>query len=626
MPQHIGQYSQIERLPGYTVDQDLTDLHSINARESLGVESIRNVEKFVNVSNVRPLTVLSDGKLYGANDTEDIYVSDDDGDSWTLVSNGLSGTIRCIRQLGDGEVLVSTSSALQKSSGWPNSPTWSSVLSVTNGIFLEWGVKTYPGSNKCAASEYDGDYLGSKVWISDDDGDTWTEVFSVAAGYHIHGVERDQWANWRIFVCYHRGPGSDPNKPNNDENGTWYSDNGGTTWNRVPFQSEYTIDADEGGTSHPDPTTIDALERGVVFGSDHPPNGIWILPRVPNTNPEWYIRPVLIHRDKSVSLSGVARKGVLGSDGILYVGFNSISPQEGYLDATDGVGAWTVYTTEEGGPSPNPAGVTSSGKLILRVGSDTVRTDEPKRSVPTIDQLGNNAGGIFGGINAEAGKGSINTAVAIGQARATGDSSSEFAGGSVAVGFGANAPGTNGVSVGPQSASGIRGVSVGGGAKSSRNGYASGWNANSVTTSSVGAYASGKDANTGGYARGTAVGNATSIRLTNGTAIGHGASADLDGTATGYSSDAERNSVANGSQAHCTGWFSVCVGASSNCPHENSVVVGYDTDSTADFQVMVGGRDVEITDSAKGLVLQSPDGTRWRVTIDNTGTLQTASL
>jgi hypothetical protein len=449
MPQHIGQYSQIERLPGYTVDQDLTDLHSINARESLGVESIRNVEKFVNVSNVRPLTVLSDGKLYGANDTEDIYVSDDDGDSWTLVSNGLSGTIRCIRQLGDGEVLVSTSSALQKSSGWPNSPTWSSVLSVTNGIFLEWGVKTYPGSNKCAASEYDGDYLGSKVWISDDDGDTWTEVFSVAAGYHIHGVERDQWANWRIFVCYHRGPGSDPNKPNNDENGTWYSDNGGTTWNRVPFQSEYTIDADEGGTSHPDPTTIDALERGVVFGSDHPPNGIWILPRVPNTNPEWYIRPVLIHRDKSVSLSGVARKGVLGSDGILYVGFNSISPQEGYLDATDGVGAWTVYTTEEGGPSPNPAGVTSSGKLILRVGSDTVRTDEPKRSVPTIDQLGNNAGGIFGGINAEAGKGSINTAVAIGQARATGDSSSEFAGGSVAVGFGANAPGTNGVSVGP---------------------------------------------------------------------------------------------------------------------------------------------------------------------------------
>lgn len=36
--------------------------------------------------------------------------------------------------------------------------------------------------------------------------------------------------------------------------------------------------------------------------------------------------------------------------------------------------------------------------------------------------------------------------------------------------------------------------------------------------------------------------------------------------------------------------------------------------------------DVEVTDSTKGLILKSPNGTRWRVTINNAGALSTASL
>ena len=35
----------------------------------------------------------------------------------------------------------------------------------------------------------------------------------------------------------------------------------------------------------------------------------------------------------------------------------------------------------------------------------------------------------------------------------------------------------------------------------------------------------------------------------------------------------------------------------------------------------VGADDLEITDSAKGLILKSPDGTRYRVTVANGGTL-----
>lgn len=36
--------------------------------------------------------------------------------------------------------------------------------------------------------------------------------------------------------------------------------------------------------------------------------------------------------------------------------------------------------------------------------------------------------------------------------------------------------------------------------------------------------------------------------------------------------------------------------------------------------------DIEITDATKGVILRSPDGTRWRVTIDNAGTLTRTSL
>ena len=36
--------------------------------------------------------------------------------------------------------------------------------------------------------------------------------------------------------------------------------------------------------------------------------------------------------------------------------------------------------------------------------------------------------------------------------------------------------------------------------------------------------------------------------------------------------------------------------------------------------------DIEITDTTKGLILKSPDATRWRITVDNTGALIITSL
>lgn len=42
--------------------------------------------------------------------------------------------------------------------------------------------------------------------------------------------------------------------------------------------------------------------------------------------------------------------------------------------------------------------------------------------------------------------------------------------------------------------------------------------------------------------------------------------------------------------------------------------------------VLYSNTDVEITDSTKGVILKSPNGTRWRVTIDNTGALNSTAI
>lgn len=36
---------------------------------------------------------------------------------------------------------------------------------------------------------------------------------------------------------------------------------------------------------------------------------------------------------------------------------------------------------------------------------------------------------------------------------------------------------------------------------------------------------------------------------------------------------------------------------------------------------LIDSQDIEITDSAKGIILSSPDGQRWRLTVSNAGAL-----
>lgn len=48
--------------------------------------------------------------------------------------------------------------------------------------------------------------------------------------------------------------------------------------------------------------------------------------------------------------------------------------------------------------------------------------------------------------------------------------------------------------------------------------------------------------------------------------------------------------------------------------------------TVAASRLTITGGDAEVTDSANGVILKSPNGTRYRITVDDTGTLITTPI
>ena len=144
-----------------------------------------------------------------------------------------------------------------------------------------------------------------------------------------------------------------------------------------------------------------------------------------------------------------------------------------------------------------------------------------------------------------------------------------------------------------------------------------------TASSSVGVgYAAGRDITTGNsntivganaaYAPGGVGGRGTTTG-TQQTSIG---------TESGQASATQRaQTAALGYRALYDADGAVALGALSQALHTDSVALGRSSVTTAASQVMVGARDIEITDTTKGLILKSPDGTRYRVTVANGGAL-----
>ena len=84
--------------------------------------------------------------------------------------------------------------------------------------------------------------------------------------------------------------------------------------------------------------------------------------------------------------------------------------------------------------------------------------------------------------------------------------------------------------------------------------------------------------------------------------------------------------VCVGYRAGANGAKAMALGSMASALHAGSVALGADTSTTSTEQVAVGPRDVEIQDASKGLVLRSPDGSRFRATISDAGAVTWTKL
>ena len=57
-----------------------------------------------------------------------------------------------------------------------------------------------------------------------------------------------------------------------------------------------------------------------------------------------------------------------------------------------------------------------------------------------------------------------------------------------------------------------------------------------------------------------------------------------------------------------------------------NIGIGLDDNTDPISKLTVTGGDIEVTDIASGVIIKSPDNTRWRITVDNAGVISAASI
>lgn len=159
--------------------------------------------------------IARDGSLLGHVSTSRVCVyTNADASAHTVLKDfGAGFEVQGLRELADGELLVSTAKAgetgkLWRSTDYPSlgsGASWTEVLatSVVDGSFSHvWGMHSY--GEIVVASEYGPKTppnCASKAYVSEDDGATWTEIYDggQADNLHVHGIAYDRWWD-RIWI------------------------------------------------------------------------------------------------------------------------------------------------------------------------------------------------------------------------------------------------------------------------------------------------------------------------------------------------------------------------------------------------------------------------------------------
>ena len=276
--------------------------------------------------------------------------------------------IQALRQMDNGELLVSVrdnpnAGELWISDGYgTNDVSWNNVLTGHRDTvrWMDRSISVY--GEFVVVGDYGNRGEATKVYLSTDYGKTFVEVFDIREetdgnpdDAHIHGVCFDQYYN-RIWIV----------TGDVDNAGTYYSDDFGRSWERL-----------QGKYRDMQFTTVYALEKSVLFGTDDPPNGLFRYVRNDKyQQPELELVHLINNTNYTSHVSQMFYKKP-GHGNPLYMSYTvdgkSHDPQPGIVLATvDGINVYEIfrdYKTYEGALTGvlRCFGPTKSGHVLFTV-------------------------------------------------------------------------------------------------------------------------------------------------------------------------------------------------------------------------------------------------------------------
>lgn len=573
----------------------------------------------VSSSNPYPIDCVND-VLYGYYSGV-LYKSVNDGENWSIVASvGTDGgDVKRVFVCDDGELLILRNTQVIRSVRYPDAISWDVKLTLAEGQFIEWSLAG--DGAKFIVADYGNPHTASNyMWISLDRGINWTQYEKNTlfpgndAGTHFHGVAYDSSED-RFWLCM----------GDNTYRGHYYSDDDGDTW------IETALGRGLFGTAA-QATTISATPHGMVLGSDSGINGgmYRILRR--DTPSDMRVEMMWRWPNPLNTVRGFAFKNEYdGTRDITFMCWRTdVADNPPFITWTNGVVGGLFYEWEDtwsAGDGIRNIVVLPSGKIkawIFRAGqSDEVLTFRNYALSP-VGESDTDTGLIRGGKVT----GATNTGMAAGQGAAAVDST-------IAVGPGCTATSFGAVAVGINANAGANDTSIGYGASvAGTNGVAIGRDAIAAGNQAVviGSLSSSN------YDRSVLIGQQIVDAGTQNVLIGYDVDVTSAGTwnvVIGAFADADNSSnvvvgriaKSQGTRGTAIGAFAdtitkgVAIGYAAVCDTADSVAIGDSTNTEVASSVAIGPRDLHVQAATKGVILTSPNGTKYRIKVDDAGAL-----